>query len=136
MHNSIHWQPIMALGIDFMDAEHHAMIEGVTALATAFDGGRVDAARSAFDAVLAQAESHFANEELAMRQHRMAQPDYIAHKVEHDDFLIQLRFFRDRLGRCDGKLHGDILEFISAWLVSHMLGQDRRLSLQMTARAA
>lgn len=136
MHNSIRWQPIMALGIEFMDDEHRAMIDGVTALATAFSGSDVAAARHAFDAVLAQAESHFANEELAMRQHRMAQADYSAHKAEHDDFLVQLRFFRDRLGRCDGKLHGDILEFISAWLISHMLGQDRRMSLQMTARAA
>lgn len=136
MKRIIRWEPVMATGIHFMDAEHRQLIDGVTSLEAAFAARDLAAVDRAFQSILDHTESHFANEELAMRQHRYAQHEYAAHKDEHDEFLTQLRFFQTRLSRFGVNLHRDIMEFVSAWMIAHMLGQDRKMSQHMAVRAA
>ena len=136
MQRIIRWEPVMATGVHFMDEEHHQLIDEVAALEAAFAASDLVAVGRIFQSILDHTESHFANEELAMRQHRCAERDYVEHKQEHDEFLRQLRFFHARLGRCGVNLHRDIIEFVSAWMVAHMLGQDRKIGLHMAVRAA
>lgn len=136
MKRTIRWEPVMATGIHFMDEEHRHLIDGVASLEAAFAAQDLVAVGQAFQSVLDHTQSHFANEELAMRQHRYAPHEYAAHKDEHDEFLTQLRFFQARLGKFGVNLHRDIMGFVSAWMIAHMLGQDRRMGLHMAVRAA
>lgn len=132
----IRWEPVMATGIQFMDQEHRQLIDDMTALNTAFQSRDMTAASRVFQTILNDIQSHFANEELAMLQNHYPQGDYAAHKEEHDEFLMQLRFFHKRLDKGSAMLHADILEFMSAWMTAHMLGQDRKMGHQMAVCAA
>lgn len=136
MKRTIRWEPVLASGIHFMDEEHRQLIDGAAALEAAFAANNPAALGRAFEMILAHAKAHFENEELAMQQHLYPFHDYAAHKQEHDEFLTQLRFFHARLGKCGANLHGDIMEFVSAWLIAHILGQDRRMSMHLSVRAA
>lgn len=136
MTHNIHWEPVMATGIAFVDDEHRHLMDDAAVLEAAFQARELEAVERAFHALVDGIGRHFENEELAMRQHRCDRRDYTAHKAEHDEFLAQLRFFHKRLGKCGVNLHADIMEFVSAWMIAHMLGQDRKMALQMQPQAA
>jgi hemerythrin len=116
----------MATGVHFMDDEHRQLMDDLAALNSAFAANSRDVVNQRFQDLLAAMTDHFANEERAMRDGGL-QDHYAEHKLEHDDFLTQLRFFGSRLAKTGNILPLDLSDFVSTWLVAHMLGQDRKM---------
>jgi diguanylate cyclase (GGDEF)-like protein/hemerythrin-like metal-binding protein/PAS domain S-box-containing protein len=138
----IYWSGYFELGIPEIDAQHARLVDLVNALAEALaDAGRLPRAATLVAELEAYAAGHFRTEEALMPTSSLGTDVLSRHRREH-------RAFSDRLGhiRRNGALHrgefaAEVLDFLTCWLVSHILGADRALARSLpgwsgTAHAA
>jgi hemerythrin len=70
---------------------------------------------------------HFADEEAYMQSIRYKK--FLSHKIEHDDFIEKLEALDfDQMDRNQKGTLLDLLEFLSDWLVHHILEKDKLIS--------
>jgi hemerythrin len=147
----IHWQDNWTLGIDLMDAEHRALVDGINQLAERFaapvggaaaspaglGGAALDvvgvseaAARQHADLIAAlevladHAREHFKHEETLMRS--LDYPELASHRSEHALLLAEfVEMVRDLERQDVTWLDADTMEALYHWLVGHMVGADR-----------
>jgi hemerythrin len=119
----LEWNDKMLLGIRQFD-EHHKHL--VLLLNMTFDGITSDAPKDELEAVLDELQSyaayHFAAEEEWMKSH--GYPDLEQHLQEH-------AFFTGKIAECHADYHRghsgldmEILNFLTDWLVNHIMIRD------------
>ncbi len=70
---------------------------------------------------------HFSDEEAYMQSIRYKK--YLSHKIEHDDFIEKLEALDfDQMDKNQAETLLDLLEFLSDWLVHHILEKDKLIS--------
>lgn len=70
---------------------------------------------------------HFADEEAYMQSIRYKK--FLSHKIEHDDFIEKLDALDfDQMDKNQTGTLLDLLEFLSDWLVHHILEKDKLIS--------
>lgn len=123
----IRWEPVMETGIDFMDTDHREIIASICRLDDLSRAGRlVSDGRPLFLDFVERMRRHIGHEE-----HVMADHDYSEradHCREHQRFLEQMAYFSDHFGSANVMLHDDLLVFLGAWLIGHVMGADHRLA--------
>lgn len=124
----IQWSDDYRLGINAIDEQHKHLFEIAN---RAYQLLMNDLRLDKYDAILAILAElrdytvvHFQDEEKYMASIRF--PKLLSHKVQHDDFVekisnVELRAMDDNQ---DGFLL-DILDFVTNWLVNHILKTDR-----------
>lgn len=67
--------------------------------------------------------NHFSMEEMLMREFNY--PNYMEHKNEHAQFIIQIKDFKE--GYITGKknINLEVLQFLKEWLLKHIMGTDK-----------
>jgi hemerythrin len=124
----IQWSDDYRLGIDAIDEQHKHLFEIANqAYQLLLNNLRLDK----YDSILAILDElkdytvdHFHDEEKYMAS--IHYPKLLSHKVQHDDFIekissVELKAMDDNQ---DGFLL-DILDFITNWLLNHILKTDR-----------
>ena len=92
-----------------------------------------DKVQSTLDAMLDYTRTHFGREEAAMREHGYA--DYPAHKQLHDNFIRQTNELRNRVRENDSSVIMDLGQFLTDWLIKHIMKTDTRLAAFLGDRA-
>lgn len=121
------WNPTFSVGITQFDDEHKRLVKMLNDLHEAMLKGKGrDALGAILDGLIGYTRTHFANEEKYMLQHHY--PDYPAHKKEHDALAKQVLAVQAKYkqGGTSATLSMDVLNFLSDWLVKHIMGSDRK----------
>lgn len=123
----IRWEPVMESGVDFMDADHRDIVACVGRLDDLSRQGRlVSEGRPLFLEFVDHMRRHIAHEEQVMADH--GYPERVAHCREHERFLEQMGYFSTHFGSANVVLHDELLVFLGAWLIGHVMGTDHRLA--------
>jgi hemerythrin len=120
------WKPSYELGVVEIDHDHRHLVGLINELYEAMKIGHgYELTSHLIDELLAYALQHFENEEGFMRS--CDYPDFETHVREHQDF--QEKLDKMDLDRQQGKLlpSTELLEFLCAWLRTHILESDKEL---------
>jgi len=130
------WSDHFVTGIATVDAQHHALVDMINAVAPSLALGEEDAGRLVaplLDKLVHYAAVHFKHEEELMARTRLL-PEYLAqHHRTHQAFVtevLQMRQQYEQSGTLTGK---ELLQFLISWLTFHILSEDKRMASQVQA---
>ncbi len=128
----IEWKPRMSVGVEALDQDHRTLFDLLNQLHDVVRGtsDRVEVVGIVNDLVR-YTEYHFDCEERLMRLGRY--PDYEAHERIHRDMRRRMVSFQQKF--LDAPTDANVLalyDYVSDWLVRHILGEDMRYRPYMT----
>ncbi|OAN45619.1 hypothetical protein A6A04_06905 [Paramagnetospirillum marisnigri] len=133
--NFIEWTAEMSVGSGVLDGHHQMIIDCLNGLHPLLE---TDAPEDKVLAVMSKLEDfvlvHFSEEEQEMK--RAGYPDWRAHKELHDrmyDVVFSLKSDIEKGEKVDARR---LFELIQDWLVTHILGEDRKYVPYLTDPAA
>ncbi|HRP95350.1 MAG TPA: hemerythrin domain-containing protein [Rhodocyclaceae bacterium] len=136
MLNTFEWDRHYHTGIDEIDAQHRELVRILKGVIEAADGGGpAELARvgELLETLEHHAAGHFAEEEALMARHGCDARHIVAHTRQHELFVRHIRTARTEYLTAGGP--ADVLEllanFITGWLVFHVLGADRDMAGQI-----
>lgn len=124
-----YWNASFEIGIPLIDEQHRRLVDLINHLATALsEGGRLPQVEALIGELSDYAAKHFADEEQIMDGSGLSDEEKTRHRKGHRGFVEKVRQIaqRDDLLRAD--VSEQVLEFLITWLVSHILGSDRKIS--------
>lgn len=131
----LHWRPNMSLGVEDIDDDHKALIEVLNRLHYQIVAG--DEPRqieSVFDELADYCGRHFVREEASMEQG--GYPAAAAHAKMHRELAERLQGYRDQYhADAKGFDHHAFYDFVSEWLLVHVLDEDMKLAPYLRPRA-
>ena len=133
--NFVEWTADMSVGSNALDDHHKMIIDCLNALHPMLES---DAPEAKVLAVMAKLEDfvlvHFSEEERDMKQ--AGYPDWREHKKLHDemyDVVFSLKSDIERGEKVDAQR---LFQLIQNWLVTHILGEDRKYVPFLTSDTA
>lgn len=116
----------LILGHARIDHDHRRLFDLIDQLATAMrQGNSRDVCAKVLDQLVTYTRTHFAMEELLMRQHRY--PQALAHKAEHDGFVASVGDFQKKLQTGSSVVSLEMLTVLRDWLANHIQKTDKAL---------
>lgn len=120
----IKWDSKLNTGISSIDLEHKKLITLTNDLAIAIiDGEGREHLKIVLDKLLDYTISHFKNEEVLFEKFKY--PDTEQHKKEHRELTKQVLSLHKEMSL---RFPGNIVEFLEAWLIDHILSSDMKYS--------
>ncbi|TBW37224.1 bacteriohemerythrin [Siculibacillus lacustris] len=131
-----YWNPSFEIGIAAVDAQHRRLVDLVNALAaTITDGGKLPQAEALLTDLMRYAGEHFADEERLMIGVALADAEFDRHCQSHRAFETKVREIARRSDLMQADVAEEVLEFLTTWLVSHILVSDRKIATALQGRA-
>ncbi len=132
--SKLEWSPSWSVGDDRLDREHQGLIALINRLAEPAIQESRDPQTwlTCIAEVVRYAENHFRFEEERMRQAHY--PGLEAHRTGHLRFRTQVAQLSQAPAEDGPKSLTDLHAFLSAWLRSHVLEEDRRYVPYLGAR--
>ncbi|MBV5266702.1 bacteriohemerythrin [Pinisolibacter aquiterrae] len=132
-----YWNASFEIGIPLIDAQHRRLVDLINDLATAItEGGRLPEVGALLQELRDYSAKHFADEEGIMDTTLLSEGEKARHRRAHTGFVKKV----EEIARRDDLLSTDVseqvLEFLITWLVSHILGSDRKISRALASPAA
>ncbi len=124
-------KPEYYTGLVEIDEQHTELFriadEAYTVLKDEFISDKFDNIVAIIGRLKEYAIKHFADEEAYMQSIRYKK--FLSHKIEHDDFIEKLEALDfDQMDRNQTETLVSLLEFLSDWLVHHILEKDKLIS--------
>jgi hemerythrin len=121
-------------GIAFVDEEHEELFrianEAYEVLKDEFLPDKFDNIVGIITRLKDYAIKHFADEEAYMQSIKYKR--FLSHKIEHDDFIQKLEAIDfDQMDHNQTETLVELLEFLSDWLVHHILEKDKLINSQL-----
>jgi hemerythrin len=129
----LEWNDSLSVGVKSIDDQHKQLVALVNTLHNAIANGEGgDALGKILVGLIDYTKTHFAYEEKLFSQ--TAYTESAAHKQEHDKFCetvldVQAKFN----GGAGEALHGQVMDFLKDWLITHIQGSDRKYGPHLTA---
>jgi hemerythrin len=124
----IEWHENLSIGVLEIDIQHKLLFEKFGSFLTACQSGADDdTVHRLFWFLEAYAVTHFGDEEKLMQ--RIAYPDYLQHRKQHQEFAAEIGRIKERL-KAEGptqSLVSEMTRFISNWLIQHISQMDRAI---------
>jgi hemerythrin len=121
----LEWTDKMSVGIETIDADHKkllALVNELHAVVRKKESPQV-VGRVLRD-LIAYTDYHFQAEEQLLRLLRF--PDLERHKAVHDQLRKRVAELETRYGDCPEKASVKMFDFLSDWLMRHILGEDMK----------
>lgn len=119
------WDEKMSVNIKEIDAQHKKLIDVLNGFY--LNLGKEDAKKN-LDKLLDDLEeytiTHFSTEEKYMKNFNFY--DYEEHKKQHSDFVNKIKDAKKRISEGRMVLSLEITNSIKDWLVTHIMGTDRK----------
>lgn len=131
----IHWEQSMEVGVALMDVDHRRLVDILASLQQSM--GQRDSRElvaAAIDTLVSYTREHFHHEEEAMRLCQY--PEAANHTAEHDELMTRLLRFQERTVAGNAASALELMDFVGAYLTTHMLGADKRLAQFLRSREA
>lgn len=131
----LEWNDKMSVGVPALDADHQKLLGLVNELHAVVRKKESPAVigRVLRD-LISYTDYHFQAEEQLMRLARY--PDLDQHKASHDDLRDKVAGLEARYGGQPDKAGLAMFDFLSDWLMRHILGDDMKYKDFLTARLA
>jgi hemerythrin len=121
----LEWTEKMSVGIDTIDADHKKLLDLVNELHAVVRKKESPAniGRVLRD-LISYTDYHFQAEEQLLRLLRF--PDLEHHKLVHDSLRKRVTELEERYRDCPEKAGVKMFDFLSDWLMRHILGEDMK----------
>jgi len=121
------WGDKYKVNVKEIDDQHLRLVEIINKLYDKFSAGeRKAVVEEIFPELANYAQYHFETEEHYLTLHHY--PEFQSHKSEHEAFVKKLDEFRFDMSERTFDIPMKALLFLRDWLVSHVLGTDKRYS--------
>lgn len=121
----LRWDDTYCTGIADVDAQHRGLFELVNELLEARNAGiDSDIIEPVLGRLVDYTVVHFAAEEAYFGEYDYLEAD--EHLQQHRDFVGKVALFQKELGLGEATLTMEVWDFLSSWLLDHVLGFDRR----------
>lgn len=120
------WNPDYCIGIHTVDKDHQYLFLLVNRFHDAYKANH-DKTQilSLLRNLILYAETHFRHEEEYMEQ--IAYPEIEEHKQAHSQFIEQVFRLQDEYESGVLRLSDDVMDFLGAWLMRHIIEMDHKL---------
>jgi hemerythrin len=123
----ITWNNNLSVRVAEIDQQHKILITMINDLNDAMKIGKgKDALGKIVEGLTAYTVTHFKTEEKYFAQ--FGYPDTVNHKKEHAAFIQKVSSFKDGLEKGKLTLTLDVVDFLSDWLKTHIMGTDKKYS--------
>lgn len=122
------WNDRFATGVELIDRQHRSLLQMTNELGDAITRGDAAAGERLLQGLSDYALHHFRDEEAWALAAGVPAAVLDAHHGRHEAFVTELGQFSD-LWAQDGHHARTLHRFLSAWLITHILGEDRRMVL-------
>ena len=123
-----YWNKNFAVGIPEVDVQHRRLVDLINALAAELaDGGRLPGVQTLFGALMDYATTHFAEEEQLIEASALSKAEKALHRKAHRGFIEKAREISRRSDLLQAEVAERVLEFLTTWLISHILRLDKEL---------
>ncbi|MBI2240023.1 MAG: bacteriohemerythrin [Magnetospirillum gryphiswaldense] len=122
----LRWSDELSVGVSFLDADHRALVDLINEMGQAVDerrGGSIVA--SVLGRLGTHITEHFAREEDLLN--RCGYPEAEEHAAQHGVTIGRLRELNALAAEDDEAAAHAVLEFLKAWFVNHVVGNDLKL---------
>lgn len=128
------WGENYETGIREVDQQHKKLVRLINTLAQ-MQADEVDTAEllKVFDELANYAIYHFKTEEDLMRRYRIDSEFEASHLKSHALFIQQALDARAAANKNPGEVTGQVLTYLTKWLISHILGTDMRMAKEILA---
>lgn len=131
----LEWNDKMSVGVPALDADHQKLLGLVNELHAVVRKKESPGVISrVLRDLISYTDYHFQAEEQLMKLARY--PDLDKHKAAHDDLRKKVGDLEARYGAHPEKAGLAMFDFLSDWLMRHILGDDMKYKDFLTARAA
>ncbi len=121
----LQWTESLSVGAARMDAHHRKLIELINRLFDAMSGDATKTVETVLDDLLDYTRYHFSEEEALLQA--CGFPGFDEHRTIHRDMIRDVQAMRQRyLENPAGVPAGEALDFLSKWLMRHIIGKDLR----------
>lgn len=131
------WNESFVTGLGDVDAQHHHLVDLINRLGDQLAYNRLseDDLEDLIRELVDYARYHFKEEEDLMERASMDARYVDGHKAAHAGFIDEVILLRKGLGEESPQAARRLLDYLSHWLVYHILGQDQHMAAQLTAIA-
>lgn len=127
--NLFYWNTSFELGIPQIDQQHRHLVDMLNTLSSAIaDGDKLLEVEAIVGQLINYAAAHFADEERWLDSSALPEDEKVAHLKAHRDFAAKAK---EILGNADLRQFETaerVLEFLTTWLISHILGSDMKIA--------
>lgn len=131
--NYVEWCSPMDMGIESLDQEHRQLVDILNRLYACWASCEgPDGAWPFLEEMEEYSLFHFRHEETMMAEAGYSALD--EHIREHAVFIESVHEFKDKL-KAEGCIVGDVLAYLSGWLINHILASDHHFSRFLKSKA-
>jgi hemerythrin-like metal-binding protein len=121
----INWSDRYSVCNTHLDSQHQELFRIVNTLHEAILERRSrDHLGELFEVLGKYTELHFSAEEAHMR--RINHPDLTKHQAHHKHFIDAIGDLRSKHQKGDGTVGVEVIDFLTHWLIDHIMGWDRK----------
>ena len=118
------WKDEFRVGSDRLDGQHHKMFGLINELfASIREGHEAGRVKQIIDGALDYGRTHFKDEEEIMQQ--CGFPQFSPHKKVHEAYSQKIDELMIDYHRRFGDISSELLQFLKAWWLKHILHMDR-----------
>ncbi|MGC2854341.1 bacteriohemerythrin [Novispirillum sp. DQ9] len=129
----LEWNDKMSVGVPALDEDHKKLLALVNELHSVVrKQAPPDVIERVMRDLVSYADYHFEAEERLMRLCRYA--DFEAHQASHETLRKQVDAMKERFAREGHAVRLKMFDFLSDWLMRHILGEDMKYKEALTAR--
>lgn len=128
------WNKNFEVGIPSIDSQHRRLVDLINALAAAItEGGKLPDVRSLFGQLMDYAAEHFSDEEKLFAACPLPEAEKEQHRKAHQGFVDKARSIMEHPDLFQAEAAEQVLEFLTTWLISHILGSDKKFARTLVA---
>lgn len=128
------WDARYETGIEMVDTQHKRLVSLLNTLGELYARGATEAlVKRVFEALAAYAVYHFREEEGLMGSYGIDAEHEAEHKANHAKFGVQVVAALEKAGQTPMQVAGELLTFLTKWLIFHILGTDQRMAAEIHA---
>ncbi len=131
------WDVRYETGIELVDTQHKRLVSLLNTLGELYArGAPEDLVKRFVKAMAAYAVYHFREEEGLMASYAIDPEHEASHKANHAAFGGQVQLALEKAGETPMQVAGELLTFLTKWLIFHILGTDLRMAAEIHALEA
>ena len=127
-----YWNKSFEIGVEAIDSQHRRLVELINTLAAGItERRRLPDVQSLFADLMDYAAVHFTNEERLLAACQLPEAEKDRHRLAHRAFIERAGEIMHRSDLLQAEVADQVLDFLIGWLISHILGSDKKLAKAM-----
>lgn len=129
------WRDEFSMNVPSIDAQHHELVDMLNSLREGLVSGTAEEKLAPLlNELIEYTATHFAHEEAYFATYQY--PDAAKHTLEHQELVKQVLDFKEKLDAGRASINIELMVFLKAWLLQHILESDKAYSKHFVERGA